>query len=66
MPTKRVYVGAPPGPDGVYDLVVDGRLAGRAPWPAATTMTVDMTTGSVTTQAGPARARCASTACATT
>src|SRR6478752_664742 len=26
LPTKRVYVGAPPRPDGVYDLVVDGRL----------------------------------------
>lgn len=30
LPTKRVYVGAPPRPDGVYDLLVDGRLAGRA------------------------------------
>ena len=29
LPTKRVYVGAPPRPDGVYDLVVDGRLAGQ-------------------------------------
>ena len=26
LPTKRVYVGAPPRPDGVYDLLVDGRL----------------------------------------
>ena len=25
-PTKRVYAGAPPRPDGVYDLLVDGRL----------------------------------------
>ena len=30
LPTKRVYVGAPPRPDGVYDLLVDGRLAGQA------------------------------------
>lgn len=29
VPTKRVYAGAPPHPDGVYDLLVDGRLAGR-------------------------------------
>src|SRR3954471_13787470 len=29
IPTKRVYVGAPPRPDGQYDLLVDGRLAGR-------------------------------------
>ncbi len=28
LPTKRVYVGAPPRPDGVYDLIVDGT------WPA--------------------------------
>ena len=30
LPTKLAYVGAPPRPDGVYDLLVDGRLAGRA------------------------------------
>ena len=37
LPTKRGYVGAPPRPDGVYDLLVDGRLAGRAAAsPAAT------------------------------
>ena len=30
LPTKRVYAGAPPRPDGVYDLLVDGRLAGQA------------------------------------
>jgi len=24
MPTKRVYAGAPPRPDGVYELVIDG------------------------------------------
>ena len=30
LPTKMVYVGAPPRPDGVYDLLVDGRLAARA------------------------------------
>ncbi|MGV9896128.1 lipase, partial [Streptomyces tendae] len=29
LPTKRAYVGAPPRPDGVYDLLVDGRPAGR-------------------------------------
>ncbi|HEY4418447.1 MAG TPA: hypothetical protein VGN22_02955, partial [Pseudonocardia sp.] len=28
--TKVAYQGAPPRPDGVYDLLVDGRLAGRA------------------------------------
>src|SRR4051794_851601 len=34
--TKVAYEGAPPRPDGVYDLLVDGRLAGRASVPAAT------------------------------
>src|SRR6478609_10877916 len=33
LPTKTAYVGAPPRPDGVYDLVVDGRLAGRTSVP---------------------------------
>ncbi len=27
LPTKRVYVGMPPSPDGIYDLVIDGALA---------------------------------------
>ncbi|MGW0082322.1 GDSL-type esterase/lipase family protein [Streptomyces sp. NPDC003393] len=30
LPTKRVYRGFPPPPDGVYDLLVDGRLAAQA------------------------------------
>ncbi|MFE5555577.1 GDSL-type esterase/lipase family protein [Streptomyces sp. NPDC056544] len=30
LPTKRVYKGFPPPPDGVYDLLVDGRLTARA------------------------------------
>ncbi len=30
LPTKRVYRGFPPPPDGVYDLLVDGRLTARA------------------------------------
>ena len=36
VPTKQVYVGAPPRPDGVYDLVVDGRDRAGAPRRAAT------------------------------
>lgn len=27
LPTKRVYIGMPPRPDGIYDLVIDGVLA---------------------------------------
>lgn len=29
LPTKRSYVGAPPRPEGVYELLVDGRPSGR-------------------------------------
>jgi lysophospholipase L1-like esterase len=46
LPTKRVYVGAPPRPDGVYDLLVDGRPAGQASVTGGNTLTIDMTTGS--------------------
>ncbi|MCS0634763.1 GDSL-type esterase/lipase family protein [Streptomyces sp. LP05-1] len=45
LPTKRVYPGAPARPDGVYELLVDGRPAGRAVVPGGDTLTVDMTTG---------------------
>jgi lysophospholipase L1-like esterase len=46
LPTKRVYVGAPPRPDGVYDLLLDGRLAGSGRVDGGNTLTIDMTTGS--------------------
>ncbi len=36
VPTKQAYVGAPARPDGVYDVVVDGRLVSRATAGAAT------------------------------
>ncbi|MEV6867631.1 GDSL-type esterase/lipase family protein [Streptosporangium subroseum] len=54
LPTKRVYVGAPPRPDGVYDLLVDGRLAGQAGVTGGNTLTIDMTTGTTEHQPGPA------------
>ncbi|WP_371667644.1 GDSL-type esterase/lipase family protein [Streptomyces sp. NBC_00289] len=53
IPTKRVYVGAPPRPDGVYDLLVDGRLTGRAGVPGGNTLTIDMTTGTTERRPGP-------------
>ncbi|MEW1929729.1 GDSL-type esterase/lipase family protein [Streptomyces sp. NPDC088360] len=53
LPTKRVYVGAPPRPDGLYDLLVDGRPAGQAAVSGGNTLTVDMTTGSTETRSGP-------------
>ena len=46
LPTKRVYVGAPPRPDGVYDLVVDGRLVGQGSVPTGRELVIDMTKGS--------------------
>lgn len=54
LPTKRVYVGAPPRPDGVYDLLVDGRPAGRATATGGDTLTIDMTTGNAELRPGPA------------
>ncbi|MFI8946424.1 GDSL-type esterase/lipase family protein [Streptomyces sp. NPDC053750] len=53
LPTKRVYVGAPPRPDGVYDLLVDGRPAGRGSVAGGKTLTVDMTTGTAAVEPGP-------------
>ncbi|MBC7631736.1 SGNH/GDSL hydrolase family protein [Aeromicrobium sp.] len=52
LPTKIAYVGAPPRPDGVYDLLVDGRLTGRAIAPGGNVLTVDMSTGSTVTRPG--------------
>ncbi|MFE1955305.1 GDSL-type esterase/lipase family protein [Streptomyces sp. NPDC059524] len=45
LPTKRAYVGVPPRPDGVYDLVVDGRLLAQGSVPGGHVITVDMTKG---------------------
>jgi hypothetical protein len=45
LPSKRVYAGAPARPDGVYDLVVDGRLAGQGSIPGGTVLTTDLMTG---------------------
>ena len=53
LPTKTAYVGAPPRPDGVYDLVIDGRFAGRASAPGGNVNTIDLTTGSVESRPGP-------------
>lgn len=58
IPTKIVYVGAPPRPDGVYDLVLDGALAAQAVARGGRTLTVDMTAGTFTPADGaPATVR---------
>lgn len=51
--TKMAYRGAPPRPDGVYDLLVDGSLAGQAGVTGGNVLMVDMTTGSVENRPGP-------------
>ncbi|MFF4688188.1 GDSL-type esterase/lipase family protein [Streptomyces sp. NPDC001307] len=53
LPTKRVYVGAPPRPDGVYDLLVDGRPAGSGRVAGGNTLTIDLTTGTAEHRPGP-------------
>jgi hypothetical protein len=42
--TKREYTGFPPRPDGLYDLLVDGRPAGQASGTGGNVLTVDLTT----------------------
>jgi hypothetical protein len=53
-PTRRVYAGLPPRPEGVYDLLVDGQLTAQATADGGATLTIDMSTGTVETSAGPA------------
>ncbi|GHG54414.1 GDSL-type esterase/lipase family protein [Streptomyces griseocarneus] len=53
LPTKRVYQGAPAPADGVYDLRVDGRPAGRDSVAGGNVQVIDMATGSVVTRPGP-------------
>jgi hypothetical protein len=52
LPTKRVYLGAPPRPDGVYDLLVNGRLLTQAGLTGGDTLTVDLATGAADLQPG--------------
>jgi lysophospholipase L1-like esterase len=53
LPTKRVYTGAPPRPEGVYDLFVDGHLTDQATATGGNTLTVDLATGAVDHRPGP-------------
>ncbi|AJT69135.1 GDSL-type esterase/lipase family protein [Streptomyces chattanoogensis] len=53
LPTKTVYQGAPAQPDGVYELLVDGRPGGRASVSGGNVHTVDMATGATVTRPGP-------------
>ena len=51
--TRTTYAGLPPRPDGVIDLVVDGRVAGSAATSGGNTVTIDMATGSAEQVQGP-------------
>ncbi|MET8902718.1 MULTISPECIES: GDSL-type esterase/lipase family protein [unclassified Streptomyces] len=53
LPTKRSYVGAPPRPEGVYELLVDGRPSGRGTVAGGNILTIDMTTGTTDVERGP-------------
>lgn len=53
LATKLAYVGAPPRPDGIYDLVVDGRLTAQTTASLGNVRTIDMATGSMATRPGP-------------
>ncbi|MFI1071703.1 GDSL-type esterase/lipase family protein [Streptomyces puniciscabiei] len=53
LPTKRVYAGAPPRPDGVYELLVDGRPAGSSRVTGGSTLTIDMASGTAEHRPGP-------------
>lgn len=52
LPTRRIYAGFPPRPDGVYDLCIDGRLVHQSSVAGGNVMHVDMATGSVRREAG--------------
>ena len=45
IPTKREYAGAPPRPDGVYDLLVDGDRIAAGSVSSGDIVRIDMTTG---------------------
>ena len=44
LPTKRVYLGLPPRPAGIYDLVIDGRLARQGTIPGGRILRIDPST----------------------
>ena len=58
LPTKRAYVGLPPRPDGVYDLVIDGKLERQASVSGGKVLRIDPARGSANLEPGePGTAR---------
>ena len=51
--TTVAYQGAPPRPDGVYDLLVDGRLTSRSSVGGGNVLMVDLATGTTDVRPGP-------------
>lgn len=45
VPTRYGFRGAPPRPEGVFDLLLDGALVAQSLAPTATTVTIDPATG---------------------
>ncbi|MET8645632.1 GDSL-type esterase/lipase family protein [Streptomyces sp. NPDC004074] len=54
VPTKRLYRGLPAPADGVYDLLVDGRLAAQTTVTGGNVHLIDMATQSFELREGPA------------
>lgn len=52
LPTKRVYVGLPPRPTGVFDLVVDGELSDQAATSGGNRIVIDMAAGTIANEPG--------------
>jgi hypothetical protein len=52
LPAKREYAGAPPRPDGVYELLVDGQVLGSGSLAEGDLLLVDMMTGTADLRAG--------------
>ena len=52
LPTKRDYIGAPPRPDGVYDVLVDGNLVTQLTAADGNVITIDLATGATETREG--------------
>lgn len=46
LPTKRVYAGLPPRPDGTWDLVIDGQLVRQGTIPGGSVQRIDPSTWS--------------------
>ena len=52
LPTKRRYGKMAPRPDGIYDLLVDGRLVQQASAPGGKTLDIDMISGATGVRPG--------------